>query len=172
MALASAAEPAAKDTITPPTKPTSANAVADPAGADKPGAADTAYEGPEHPAEPELVELRRTLRAGSTLMDLLLNADVKRPEADALVQSLRRVFNPRRLPAGITVRVTKRPVPGFEPRIAWLDIELPKGRRILVERGEKGRFSSRITNEPPPPPAQPRAVAAAAAPSAGADPAS
>ena len=105
-------------------------------------------------------------------MDLLLDADVRRPEADALVQSLRRVFNPRRLPAGITVRVAKRPVPGFEPRIAWLDIELPHGRRILMEREEKGRFSSRITNEPPPPPAQPRAVAdAAAADRAGVAPA-
>ena len=102
-------------------------------------------------AEPpqETVELRRTLRAGSTLMDLLLDAEVRRPEADALVQSLRRVFNPRRLPAGITVRVTKRPVPGFEPRIARLDIALPKGRFIQVERGEKGRFSSRITREAP-----------------------
>ena len=105
-------------------------------------------------------------------MDLLLDADVRRPEADALVQSLRRVFNPRRLPAGITVRVMKRPVPGFEPRIAWLDIELPKGRRILVEREEKGRFSSRVTNQPPPAPVQPRAVAdAAAADPAGDDPA-
>ena len=122
-----------------------------------------AYDGPERPTEPELFELRRTLRAGSNLMDLLLDADVRRPEADALVQSLRRVFNPRRLPAGITVRVAKRPVPGFEPRIAWLDIELPQRRHIRVEREEKGRFSSRITNEPPPPPAQPRAVAAAAA---------
>ena len=173
MALASAAEPAPKGAITPPTKPVPKSAQTGPASDEQPGAADSAYEGPEHPAEPELIELRRTLRAGSTLMDLLLAADVRRPEADALVQSLRRVFNPRRLPAGITVRVTKRPVPGFEPRIAWLDIELPKGRRILVERGEKGRFSSRITNEPPPLPARPRAVAdAAAAPDAGADPAS
>ena len=173
MALASAAEPASKGEITPPTKPVPKSAQTGPASDEQPGAADSAYEGPEHPAEPELIELRRTLRAGSTLMDLLLAADVRRPEADALVQSLRRVFNPRRLPAGITVRVTKRPVSGFEPRIAWLDIELPKGRRILVERGEKGRFSSRITNEPPPLPAQPRAVAdATAAPDAGADPAS
>ena len=150
--------------VIPPTKPTSASARAGPAEADQPRATASAYEGPEHPAEPELMELRRTLRAGSTLMDVLLDADVRRPEADALVQSLRRVFSPRRLPAGITVRVMKRPVPGFEPRIVWLDIELPQGRRILVEREEKGRFSSRITNEPPPPPpAQPRAVASAAA---------
>lgn len=98
---------------------------------------------------PELIELRRTLRAGSNLMDLLLDAEVRRPEADALVQSLRRVFNPRRLPAGIAVRVTKRPIPGFEPRIARLDIDLPRGKRIEVERGEKGRFVSRITKAPP-----------------------
>ena len=181
MALAPASKPTSGDTVTPPRKPEAkvaevapadadqppaAVATAAPADADQPPAADEAYEGPEHPVEPALVELRRTLRSGSTLMDLLLGADVRRPEADALVQSLRRVFNPRRLPAGITVRVMKRPVPGFEPRIAWLDIELPKGRRVLVEREEKGRFSSRITNQPPPTPptpAQPRAMADAAA---------
>ncbi len=106
---------------------------------------------------PKPIDLRRTLHAGSTLMDLLRDADVRRPEADALVQSLRRVFSPRRLPAGITVRVTKRPLPGFEPRIARLDIELPKGRRIEVERGDKGRFVSRIATVPPPRPAKPAA---------------
>ena len=162
MALAPASAPAAGATAMPPQKPVAKDIEAGAADAKPPADVQT-YEGPEHPAEPELVELRRTLRSGSTLMDLLLDADVRRPEADALVQSLRRVFNPRRLLAGITVRVMKRPVAGFEPRIAWLDIELPKGRRILVERQEKGRFSSRITNEPPPLPAQPRAVADAAA---------
>ena len=106
---------------------------------------------------PKPIELRRTLHAGSTLMDLLRDADVRRPEADALVQSLRRVFSPRLLPAGITVRVTKRPLPGFEPRIARLDIELPKGPRIEVERGDKGRFVSRIATVPPPRPAKPAA---------------
>ncbi|MDE0390943.1 MAG: peptidoglycan DD-metalloendopeptidase family protein [Rhodospirillales bacterium] len=159
--LAPAPAPAVEVGLTPPTKPAPATAEADPADADQPSATAQTYEGPEHPVEPELIEQRRTLRAGSTLMDVLIAADVRRPEADALVQSLRRVFNPRRLPAGITVRITKRPVPGFEPRIAWLDIELPKGRRILVERGEKGRFSSRITREPPPA-ARPRALADAA----------
>ena len=153
LAPAPVAAPAPEDTATPPRKPVAKASEAGPAEADQPNAADQTYEGPEHPVEPELVELRRTLRSGSTLMDLLLDADVRRPEADALVQSLRRVFNPRRLPAGITVRITKRPVPGFEPRIAWLDIELPKGRRIVVEREEKGRFSSRIANQPPPTPA-------------------
>ena len=172
VALASAAVPAVENYATPPARPVLKSVEASPAVADEPRGTTPAYDGPEHPAEPELFELRRTLRAGSTLMDLLLDADVRRPEADALVQSLRRVFNPRRLPAGITVRVAKRPVPGFEPRIAWLDIELPHGRRILMEREEKGRFSSRITNEPPPPPAQPRAVAdAAAADRAGVAPA-
>ena len=172
MALAPASKPASGNTVTPLRKPVTKDAEADPADADQPPAADEAYKGPEHPVEAELVELRHTLRSGSTLMDLLLDADVRRPEADALVQSLRRVFNPRRLPAGITVRVMKRPVPGFEPRIAWLDIELPKGRRILVEREEKGRFSSRVTNQPPPAPAQRRAVAdAAAADPAAGDPA-
>ena len=176
MALAPSPEPAAAgDTVTPPSKPVVKNAEAAPADADQPPVADEAYAGPEHPAEPAVVELRRTLRAGSTLMDLLLDADVRRPEADALVQSLRRVFNPRRLPSGITVRVMKRPVAGFEPRIAWLDVELPKGRRILVEREDKGRFSSRITDQPPPTPptpAQPRAVAdAVTADPAAADPA-
>ena len=162
--LAPAPAPAVDVGLMPPTKPApaKAEAEADPADAEQPAATAQAYEGPEHPTEPELIEQRRTLRAGSTLMDVLIAADVRRPEADALVQSLRRVFNPRRLPAGITVRITKRPVPGFEPRIAWLDIELPKGRRILVERGDKGRFSSRITREPPPP-ARPRAVADATA---------
>ena len=170
-ALASAAGTAAKDEVTPPAKPVSKNAATSPADTDQPRSAAPAYDGPEHPVKPELLELHRTLRAGSTLMDLLLDADLPRPEADALVQSLRRVFNPRRLPAGIEVRVTKRPVPGFEPRIAWLDIELPQGRRIRVEREEKGRFSSRIFDEPPPPPAQPRAVAhAAAGERAGVDP--
>ena len=160
--LAPAPAPAVEVGLMPPTKPAPASPEADPADAEQPSATAQAYEGPEHPPKPELIEQRRTLRAGSTLMDVLLDADVRRPEADALVQSLRRVFNPRRLPAGITVRITKRPVPGFEPRIAWLDIELPKDRRILVEREDKGRFSSRITREPPPP-ARPRAVADAAA---------
>ena len=162
--LAPAPAPAVEADLMPPTKPVPAKAAAEaePADADPPSTTAQVYEGPEHPEEPELIEQRRTLRKGSTLMDVLIAADVRRPEADALVQSLRRVFNPRRLPAGITVRITKRPVPGFEPRIAWLDIELPKGRRILVERGEKGRFSSRITREPPPP-ARPRALADAAA---------
>ena len=166
--LAVAATPAAEE-AEPPQKPAPETVETDPASTDQPSAEvptydgpqhtveTETYDGPQHTVETELVELSRTLRSGSTLMDLLLDADVRRPEADALVQSLRRVFNPRRLPAGVTVRVTKKPVDGFEPRIAWLDIELPKGRRILVERGEKGRFSSRITKEPRP--AQPRAVA-------------
>ena len=179
LAPAPAPAPAAGDTATPPRKPVAGSVetapvpatatvtapvtAAAPADAVQSPVATEAYEGPEHPVEPELVELRRTLRSGTTLMDLLIDADVRRPEADALVQSLRRVFNPRRLPAGITVRITKQPVQGFEPRIAWLDIELPKGRRILVEREEKGRFSSRMTNEPPPLPARPRPVADAIA---------
>ena len=93
---------------------------------------------------PDSIELRRTLHSGSTLMDLLLDVDVRRPEADALVRSLRRVFSPRRLPAGVAVRITKNQMPGFEPRIARLEIELPRGRHIQVERGDKGRFSTRI----------------------------
>ena len=170
------AAPAADEAEVPPQKPTvaavetDASTAAQPAGtavesgpadAEPPTAAGTedqrqSAEAPE-PAQEPLV-LRYTLHDGSTLMDLLLDADVRRPEASALVQSLRRVFNPRRLPAGIAVRVTKRPVPGFEPRIARLDIELPRSRYVQVERGEKGRFSSRITKEAPPPP-PPRAVA-------------
>ena len=170
------AAPAADEAEVPPQKPAIAAVETDastaaqpadaavesgPADAEPPTAAGTedqrqSAEAPE-PAQEPLV-LRYTLHDGSTLMDLLLDADVRRPEASALVQSLRRVFNPRRLPAGIAVRVTKRPVPGFEPRIARLDIELPRGRYVQVERGEKGRFSSRITKEAPPPP-PPRAVA-------------
>ena len=158
--LQTAAAPAVEEAI-PLQKPTreaveTGAEIADQRGADTPP-----YDGPQHTAEPNFIELSRTLRSGRTLMDVLLDADVRRPEADALVQSLRRVFNPRRLPAGVTVRVTKKPVEGFEPRIALLDIELPKGRHIVVERGEKGRFSSRITKEPPAP-AEPRAVAIAA----------
>ena len=158
--LTAAAAPAAEE-IVPLQKPTRETVETGAESADQPGADTPPYDGPQHPVEPELFELSRTLHSGRTLMDVLLDADVRRPEADALVQSLRRVFNPRRLPAGVTVRVTKRPVPGFEPRIALLDIELPKGRHIVVERGEKGRFSSRITKEPPAP-ARPRAVANAA----------
>ncbi|MDD9992640.1 MAG: peptidoglycan DD-metalloendopeptidase family protein [Rhodospirillales bacterium] len=145
----------------PPQKPVPDTADPAPADANQASADALPYDGPQHTAAPELVELSRTLRSGSTLMDVLLDADVRRPEADALVRSLRRVFNPRRLPAGVSVRVIKKPVEGFEPRIALLDIELRKGRHIVVERGEKGRFSSRITKEPPAP-AQPRAVADAA----------
>ncbi|MDE0388873.1 MAG: peptidoglycan DD-metalloendopeptidase family protein [Rhodospirillales bacterium] len=146
---------------TPPQKPALKTVDTAPADADQTSADTARYDGPQHPVEPELIELSRTLRSGSTLMDLLLDADVRRPEADAIVRSLRRVFNPRRLPAGVTVRVAKKPVKGFEPRAALLDIELPKGRHIVVEREEKGLFSSRITKEPPVP-AQPRAVAIAA----------
>ena len=147
--------------IVPPQKPAPKTVDTAPADADQTSADTARYDGPQHPVEPELIELSRTLRSGSTLMDLLLDADVRRPEADAIVRSLRRVFSPRRLPAGVTVRVAKKPVEGFEPRVALLDIELPKGRHIVVEREEKGRFSSRITKEPPTP-AQPRAVAIAA----------
>ena len=173
------ASPAAEEGEVPPQKPTGAAVETGASTAKQP--TDAALEsappnaepptttGPEderqsaeapEPAQASFV-LRYTLHAGSTLMDLLLGADIRRPEASALVQSLRRVFSPRRLPAGITVRVTKEPVPGFEPRIVRLDIELPHGRHVQVERGEKGRFSSRITKEAPPP-VQPRAVAGAA----------
>lgn len=147
----------------PPQKPTVA-AAESPAPAAEQTAAPHERRSADAPAsepQPDTFSLRYTLHAGSTLLDLLLDAEVRRSEAVALVQSLRRVFNPRRLPAGITVRVTKRPVPGFEPRIARVEIELPQGRYVQVERGEKGRFSSRITDEPPPPPVQPRAVAKA-----------
>ena len=173
-APASTAEPAAPAPATvaesnlPPQKPalaepeTPAPAVEQPAAAEPEDEVESA-EAPASEPAPEPIAQRYTLHAGSTLLDLLLDADVRRPEAAALVQSLRRVFNPRRLPAGITVRVTKQPVPGFDPRIARVEIELPQGRHIRVERGEKGRFSSRIVDEPPPPPpVQPRAVADAA----------
>ena len=155
-----AVQPADAATM-PPQKPVSKTVDTAPADADQTSADTARYDGPQHPVEPELIELSRTLRSGSTLMDLLLDADVRRPEADAIVRSMRRVFNPRRLPAGVTVRVAKKPVEGFEPRVALLDIELPKGRHIVVEREEKGRFSSRVAKEPPTP-AQPRAVAIAA----------
>ena len=151
--LARDAKVAAADAAAPVQEPAEEDTATRLSDADMPDATAQLAEGSEEAAAPdldyELVELRRTLHAGSKLMDLLLDAEVRRPEADALVQSLRRVFNPRRLPAGITVRVTKRPVPGFEPRIARLDIELPRGRRIEVERGEKGRFVSRIAKAPP-----------------------
>ena len=158
--LQAAPAPAVEETV-PPQKPTREAVKTDTDSADQTSTDAARYDGPQHPDDPELIELSRTLRSGRTLMDVLLDADVRRPEADALVHSLRRVFNPRRLPAGVKVRVTKKPVEGFEPRIALLDIELPKGRHIIVERGEKGRFSSRITKEPPVP-ARPRAVAIAA----------
>ena len=158
--LQAAPAPAVEEAV-PPLKPTREAVKTGGDNADQPGAETARYDGPQHPIEPEYVELSRTLRSGRTLMDVLLDADVRRPEADAIVQSLRRVFNPRRLPAGVTVRMTKKPVEGFEPRIALLDIELPKGRHIVLERGEKGRFSSRITIEPPAP-VQARAVAVAA----------
>ena len=158
--LQEAPAPAAEEAV-PPQKPIREAAETGAESADQPGDDDPTYDGPQHPMKPELIELSRTLRSGRTLMDVLLSADVRRSEADALVQSMRRVFSPRRLPAGVTVRVTKTPVEGFEPRIALLDIELPKGRHIVVERGEKGRFSSRIAKEPPEP-AQARAVAIAA----------
>ena len=173
------ATPAAEEGEVPPQKPTGAAGETGASTAEQPteaalesalpSAEPPTTTGPEderqsaeapEPAQESFV-LRYTLHAGSTLMDLLLGADIRRSEASALVQSLRRVFSPRRLPAGITVRVTKEPVPGFEPRIARLDIELPHGRYVQVERGEKGRFSSRITKEAPPP-AQPRAVAGVA----------
>ena len=151
--LAKVAKAAAADTAAPVQEPAEEDTATRLSDADLPDAAAQPAEGSEEAAAPdldyEIVEQRRTLHAGSNLMDLLLDAEVRRPEADALVQSLRRVFNPRRLPAGIAVRITKRPVPGFEPRIARLDIELPRGRRIEVERGEKGRFMSRIAKAPP-----------------------
>ena len=158
--LQAAPAPAVEEAI-PPQKPTREAVETGSDDVDQPEAETTRYDGPQHPVESEFIELSRTLRSGRTLMDVLLDADVRRAEADAIVQSLRRVFNPRRLPAGVTVRVTKKPVEDFEPRIVLLDIELPKGRHIVVERGEKGRFSSRITKEPPVP-AQARAVAVAA----------
>ena len=160
--LVPAAAPSVGDALTPPQKPTRMTVETPLPDAERASATTPPDKARQKAVEPELIELRRTLHAGNTLMDLLLDADVRRSEADALVRSLRRVFNPRRLPAGIAVRVTKRPVPGFEPRIAWLDVELPQGRRIRVERGDKGHFSSWITDKPPPP-AEPRAVASAAA---------
>ncbi|MDD9992850.1 MAG: peptidoglycan DD-metalloendopeptidase family protein [Rhodospirillales bacterium] len=156
-----ATAPAAKAEAELPRRPGAVNV--DAKDVDGSGATTQAFAGPKNPPKPELVELRRTLRADSTLMDVLLDADVRRPDADALVQSLRRVFNPRRLPAGITVQVVKRRVPGFEPRTELLDIELPQGRHIRVEREEKRHFSNRVMEEPALPPVKPGAVADAAA---------
>ena len=128
-----------------PRKPALETAQARPSSAEQPPAAAPINETRQNTEAPDLLELRRILHAGNTLMDLLLDADVRRSEADALVQSLRRVHNPRRLPAGIAVRIVKQAKPDFEPRIAQLEIELPRGRYIQVERGKKGRFSSRMT---------------------------
>jgi murein DD-endopeptidase MepM/ murein hydrolase activator NlpD len=87
------------------------------------------------------------LHEGSTLMELLIEADVRRPEADAAIRSIRRVFDPRQLMPGVSVRITKGVVRGSALRLVGLDIVFPEGRHIQVTREGKGRFVSAIQTD-------------------------
>lgn len=79
--LQAAPAPAVEEAV-PPLKPTREAVKTGGDNADQPGAETARYDGPQHPIEPEYVELSRTLRSGRTLMDVLLDADARRPEAE------------------------------------------------------------------------------------------
>jgi murein DD-endopeptidase MepM/ murein hydrolase activator NlpD len=85
-----------------------------------------------------------TVRRGDTLMDILDRAGIAPSEAHAAVQSLLRVYDPRRLRAGqeLLIRAAQAPAEAGARRLIGLDFDLDFDHTVRVSRGADGSYAS------------------------------
>lgn len=81
-------------------------------------------------------------RRGTTLMDLLSDADVPASEAAQAITALRTVYDPRRLRAGQEVTMVFEPRRGAPDRFVGLELNTDPVRSISVARDDDGGFAS------------------------------
>lgn len=85
-----------------------------------------------------------TVRRGDTLMDILNRAGIASSEAHAAVQSLRTVYDPRRLRAGqeLLIRAAHEPADAGTRRLVGLDFDLDFDHAVRVTRGPDGSYAT------------------------------
>ena len=85
-------------------------------------------------------------RRGDTLMRLALRGGAGRAEADAALRALGRHFDPTALQIGQRLQVVL--VPGAEPRLLALSLELGPERHVVAQRGADGAFLAHRSDSP------------------------
>jgi murein DD-endopeptidase MepM/ murein hydrolase activator NlpD len=85
-----------------------------------------------------------TVRRGDTLMDIFNRAGIAQAEAHAAVQSLRTVYDPRRLRAGqeLLIRAEQEPADAGPRRLIGLDFDVDFDHAVRVTRGADGRYAT------------------------------
>ncbi len=92
-----------------------------------------------------------TVQRGDTLMDILDRAGIEQGEAAAAVQSLRRVYDPRRLRTGQELMITAsaRESDGDNPkRLIGLALDLNFDHSVRVTRNADGSYASAKVERP------------------------
>jgi murein DD-endopeptidase MepM/ murein hydrolase activator NlpD len=99
--------------------------------------------------DPRTVE-QVTVRRGDTLSNILDRARIDAAEAHAVVQSLRGVYDPRRLKAGQELLITAENErdPGAARRLMGLALDLDFEYQIQVTRGADGSYSASKLERP------------------------
>jgi murein DD-endopeptidase MepM/ murein hydrolase activator NlpD len=89
------------------------------------------------------------VRRGDTLMDILTRARITQAEAYAAVESLRRVYDPRRLRAGQALAITAAE-DAADPRrrLLGLSLDLSFDHQIRVTRSSDGSYDATKTDRP------------------------
>jgi murein DD-endopeptidase MepM/ murein hydrolase activator NlpD len=107
---------------------------------------DGAIEAPgrEQPAVPLVLDRALTVERGQTIMELLLQAGIGRDEANAAIEALTGVYEPRRLKAGQEIRVSLAPTLAEESAGRLVSILLSESveRDIQVTRSPDGGFTA------------------------------
>jgi murein DD-endopeptidase MepM/ murein hydrolase activator NlpD len=107
---------------------------------------DGAIEAPgrEQPAVPLVLDRALTVERGQTMMQLLLNAGIGRDEANAAIEALTDVYEPRHLKAGQEIRVSLAPTLAEESagRLVSLLLNESVERDIQVTRAPDGGFTA------------------------------
>ncbi len=101
---------------------------------------------PEQPGATEQVVVRR----GDTLMDILTRAGIDQSEAYAAVESLRTVYDPRRLRAGQALAIRAADDQADDPRrsLLGLSFDLSFDHQIRVTRSADGSYDATKAERP------------------------
>jgi murein DD-endopeptidase MepM/ murein hydrolase activator NlpD len=107
---------------------------------------DGAIEAPgrEQPAVPLVLDQALTVERGQTMIELLLNAGIGREEANAAIEALTGVYEPRHLKAGQEIRVSLAPTLAEDSAGRLVSILLSESveRDIQVTRAPDGGFTA------------------------------
>jgi murein DD-endopeptidase MepM/ murein hydrolase activator NlpD len=101
---------------------------------------------PEQPGSTEQIVVRR----GDTLMDILSRAQIDYGEAYAAIESLRSIYDPRRLRAGQALTITAADDASDDPtrRLLGLSFDLNFDHQIRVTRSADGSYDATKADRP------------------------